>query len=144
MKFVKQFAIFVTICFIGEVLHKVIPLPVPASIYGLVLMFCALKFKIMPLQEVEVFSDFLLEIMPLLFIPSTVGLIVAWPIIQKHWLPILIITLLGTTFIFFCCRSCNSIFCKTCAFPKQPKIFRQCRISTVKFYGRQNTCCLPV
>ena len=57
MKFVKQFAIFVTICFIGEVLHKVIPLPVPASIYGLVLMFCALKFKIMPLQEVEVFSD---------------------------------------------------------------------------------------
>lgn len=112
MKFVKQFAIFVTICFIGEVLHKVIPLPVPASIYGLVLMFCALKFKIMPLQEVEVFSDFLLEIMPLLFIPSTVGLIVAWPIIQKHWLPILIITLLGTTFIFFVVGHVTQFFAK--------------------------------
>ena len=112
MKFVKQFAIFVTICFIGEVLHKVIPLPVPASIYGLVLMFCALKFKIMPLQEVEVFSDFLLEIMPLLFIPSTVVLIVAWPIIQKHWLPILIITLLGTTFIFFVVGHVTQFFAK--------------------------------
>jgi len=112
MKFVKQFAIFVTICFIGEVLHKIIPLPVPASIYGLVLMFCALKFKIMPLQEVEVFSDFLLEIMPLLFIPSTVGLIVAWPIIKKHWLPILIITLLGTTFIFFVVGHVTQFFAK--------------------------------
>ena len=112
MKFVKQFAIFVTICFIGEVLHKVIPLPVPASIYGLVLMFCALKFKIMPLQEVEVFSDFLLEIMPLLFIPSTVGLIVAWTIIKKHWLPILIITLLGTTFIFFVVGHVTQFFAK--------------------------------
>ena len=112
MKFVKQFAIFVTICFIGEVLHKVIPLPVPASIYGLVLMFCALKFKIMPLQEVEVFSDFLLEIMPLLFIPSTVGLIVSWPIIQKHWLPIFIITLLGTTFIFFVVGHVTQFFAK--------------------------------
>lgn len=112
MKFVRQFAIFAAVCFIGEILHVLIPLPVPASIYGLVLMFCALKFRLMPLSEVEAFSDFLLEIMPLLFIPSTVGLITAWPIIQRHWLPILLISLVGTPLVFFIVGHTTQFFAK--------------------------------
>lgn len=101
MKYVKQFTIFVSICFIGEIIHRIVPLPVPASIYGLVLMFLALEFKIMPLDKVEELSDCLLEIMPLLFVPSTVGLLVAWPVIKKYWLPILILGIAGTTLNFF-------------------------------------------
>ena len=57
MNYIKQFTILVAVCFIGEILHHLIPLPVPASIYGLVLMFCALHFKIMPLESVEKVSD---------------------------------------------------------------------------------------
>lgn len=101
MRIIKQFTILVITCFIGEILHAVIPLPVPASIYGLVLMFCALHFKIMPVSLVEESSDFLLSIMPLLFIPSTVGLILAWDILKAHWLQFLIIGILGTTVVFF-------------------------------------------
>ena len=101
MKFIKQFAILVTVCFAGEILHALIPLPVPASIYGLVLMFSALHFKIMPLSAVEESSDFLLGIIPLLFIPSTVGLILAWDILKVHWLQFLIIGILGTIVVFF-------------------------------------------
>lgn len=101
MKYIKQFTILVTACFIGEILHRIIPLPIPASIYGLVLMFLALEFKIMPLSVVEETSDYLLEIMPLLFVPSTVGLIVAWPIIKKYALAFILVGVLGTTFTFF-------------------------------------------
>ena len=101
MRLVKQFTILVIVCFIGEILHELIPLPVPASIYGLVLMFCALHFKIMPLSAVEETSDFLLGIMPLLFIPSTVGLILAWDILKVHWLQFLIIGIVGTMVVFF-------------------------------------------
>ena len=101
MRLVKQFCILVITCFIGEILHAVIPLPVPASIYGLVLMFCALQFKIMPLSEVEQVSDSILSIMPLLFIPSTVGLILAWDILKVWWLQFLIIGILGTMVVFF-------------------------------------------
>ena len=101
MRLIKQFCILVIVCFIGEILHEIIPLPVPASIYGLVLMFAALQTKIMPLEAVEEVSDGLLSIMPLLFIPSTVGLILAWDILKVHWLQFLIIGIVGTAVVFF-------------------------------------------
>jgi holin-like protein len=101
MKLVKQFTILVITCFIGEILHAVIPLPIPANIYGLVLMFAALQTKIMPLSAVEEVSDGLLGIMPLLFIPSTVGLILAWDILKVWWIQFLIIGILGTMVVFF-------------------------------------------
>lgn len=101
MKYIHQFAVLVAVCFVGEILHYIIPLPVPASIYGLVLMFCALQCKLLPLSAVEETSDYMLEIMPLLFVPSTVGLMVAWPVLKLHWLQFLIIGIVGTTFVFF-------------------------------------------
>ena len=101
MRLVKQFTILVIVCFIGEILHELIPLPVPASIYGLVLMFIALQTKVMPLEAVEEISNGLLGIMPLLFIPSTVGLILAWDILKAHWLQLLLIGIVGTMVVFF-------------------------------------------
>ena len=101
MNFVKQFTILVTVCFIGEILHRIIPLPVPASIYGLVLMFLALQAKIMPLSAVDQASDAILSIMPLLFIPSTVGLILAWDILKARWLQFLFMGIVGSIVVFF-------------------------------------------
>ena len=112
MKYIRQFTIFIAACFIGEVLHRIIPLPVPGSIYGLVLMFIALELKIMPLDKVEEVSNYLLEIMPLLFVPSTVGLLVAWPVIKQYWLPIAIAGIAGTTLNFFVTGHVTQFFMK--------------------------------
>ena len=38
MKYLKQFGIILTISFIGEILYRVIPLPIPAGIYGIIAM----------------------------------------------------------------------------------------------------------
>ena len=112
MKYIRQFTIFVAACFIGEIFHRVIPLPIPGSIYGLVLMFLALEFKIMPLDKVEEVSNYLLEIMPLLFVPSTVGLLVAWPVIKQYWLPLIILGIAGTTLNFFVSGHVTQFFVK--------------------------------
>lgn len=101
LRIIKQFAILVSVCFVGEILHELIPLPVPASIYGLVIMFALLQSKIMPLDKVEEVSDELLGIMPLLFIPSTVGLVLAWDILKVHWLEFTIIGVGSTIAVFF-------------------------------------------
>ena len=61
MKLLYQFGVILTITFLGEVLHMVLPFPVPASIYGLVLMLLALCTKIVKLENVKVAGDFLLE-----------------------------------------------------------------------------------
>ncbi|MCR4823614.1 MAG: CidA/LrgA family protein [Treponema sp.] len=101
MRLIKQFTILVGVCFLGEALHRLIPLPVPANIYGLLLMFIALQAKIFPLEAVEEISDDLLSVMPLLFIPSTVGLILAWPILKNYWLQFITIGVLSTIAVFF-------------------------------------------
>jgi len=64
-------------------------------------MFLALQAKIFPLEAVEEISDHLLSIMPLLFIPSTVGLILAWPILKNYWLQFITIGVLSTIAVFF-------------------------------------------
>ena len=77
MKYVKQFGIILLISFAGEALNYLLPLPVPASIYGLVLMFLCLQLRVFRLEDVRDTALFLIEIMPLMFIPAATGLMTA-------------------------------------------------------------------
>ncbi len=99
MKYFKQFGIIITISFVGELLHEVIPLPVPASIYGLVLMLAALISGFLRISQVKEAGKFLIEIMPLMFIPAAVGLLDSWGILQPILIPILIITVITTVLV---------------------------------------------
>ena len=74
MKHVYRLSIILGISFLGELLNRWIPLPIPASIYGLVLMLAGLISGIIPLESVRGTGRFLIEIMPVMFIPAAVGL----------------------------------------------------------------------
>ena len=78
MKYLRQFMIILLVSFVGELLKYVIPLPVPASIYGLVILFILLETGILKLDAVKETAVFLIEIMPLMFIPAGVGLMESW------------------------------------------------------------------
>ena len=78
MKLFKQFTIIIALSFIGEVLRALIPFPIPAGIYGILLLFLLLERKVLRLDDIKEVSDFLIFIMPLLFVPAAVGLIDAW------------------------------------------------------------------
>lgn len=96
MKYIKQFCIIIGITFLGEVLKELLPFPIPASIYGLLLMFGALCSGIMKLEQVEDTADFLVGIMPVLFIPAGVGLMKEWEILSQVWLPLAVIIVVST------------------------------------------------
>jgi holin-like protein len=66
--------IIAAISFLGELLNALIPLPIPASIYGLVILFLALSFKIIKLEQVEETANFLIAIMLIFFVPPAVGI----------------------------------------------------------------------
>lgn len=74
MKYLRQFFIILLISLIGEALHALLPLPVPASIYGIVILFVCLLSGLIRLEAVKEVSGFLIEIMPVMFIPAGVGL----------------------------------------------------------------------
>ena len=77
MKYIMQFGIIIGLSLIGEVLHAVIPLPVPSSVWGMVLLFVLLCLKVIKLDQIEETADFLLSIMTITFVPVGASLITA-------------------------------------------------------------------
>lgn len=96
MKYLKQFGIIMGIAFLGELLNMFIPLPVSASVYGIIILFLCLNFRIIKVSDVKETSRFLIEIMPLMFVPAAVGLIEMWDVLRVSWLPYLVITAAST------------------------------------------------
>ncbi len=92
MKYLKQFFIILAISFIGEILKYIVPLPIPASIYGMVIMFICLQTKIIKLDDVKCVGKFLIEIMPVMFIPAGVGLMSSWGTLKPVLVPVSVIT----------------------------------------------------
>lgn len=99
MKFLKQFGIILTITFAGELLRAILPFPIPVSIYGLLLLLFLLSTHILPLSAVQDAGKFLIEIMPVLFVPAAVGLLDSWPKLQAILLPVSVITIVTTVFV---------------------------------------------
>ena len=75
MKLIFEFARIAAFCFAGEVCHLVLPLPIPASVYGLLLMVAALKTGVLKLDQVRETGLFLTGIFPLLFVPAAAGVV---------------------------------------------------------------------
>ena len=99
MKFLRQFMIILLLSFLGEGLKMFIPLPIPASVYGLVLMLVCLMTGVLKTSQVKDAAFFLIEIMPVMFIPAAAGLIDSWKVLQPLLLPILVITVVITIFV---------------------------------------------
>ncbi|MBR0141895.1 MAG: CidA/LrgA family protein [Ruminococcus sp.] len=99
MGYVKEFCIILLFSFVGEILNHVIPLPIPASIYGIVLLFTALETKIIKLKDIEKTGQFLIDIMPIMFIPAAVGLLESWDIVKSSALEFLIVMAVSTIFV---------------------------------------------
>lgn len=99
MKFMKQLSVILTISFIAELMEYLIPLPVAASIYGLILMLIGLITGIIPLEKVEGAADFLVEILPVLFIPPTVGIMASVDALKEMLIPLCVISVISTVLI---------------------------------------------
>ena len=100
MKYLAQFCIIALFSFIGEVLHALIPCPIPAAIYGLVLLTVALLLKLIRPEQIRETSDFLVQLLPLLFVAPLVGIVNSVPLIMENIVPIAIAVIVGTTVTF--------------------------------------------
>ena len=96
MKFLRQFCIILFVSFLGEMLRGILPLPVPASVYGLILLFLALCTGLIKPEQISGAADFLIEIMPVMFIPAAVGLLDSWSFLKPVWFPVVVITVVTT------------------------------------------------
>ncbi|MBQ8269912.1 MAG: CidA/LrgA family protein [Bacteroidaceae bacterium] len=96
MKYIIQFEIILAISLVGEVLNRIIPLPIPASIYGMIILFAALCAGIIKLSMVREAGKCLIFLMPLMFVSPAVGLIENWGVMKEFLLAIVVISLVST------------------------------------------------
>ena len=97
-KYLFQFARILVFCFLGEILHAVLPLPIPSSIYGLILLLLALRLNVIRMEDVKEVGLFLTGIFPLLFVPAAAGVMDLWAELHAMLLPVLI-ALVPVTFL---------------------------------------------
>lgn len=99
MKYLHQAMILSAVTFAAELIRLLLPLPVPASIYGLIMLFLLLKTGLLRLSQVEDVGNFLLEWMPLLLVPASVSFLTVLDTIQGMLLPVLIMGFVGTVLV---------------------------------------------
>lgn len=99
MKFIRQLSIIMAVSFVAEVMEHMIPLPIAASVYGLILMLIGLVTKIIPLSKVEDAADFLVEIMPILFVPPTVSIMASVEEMKQMLVPLCVISVVSMVLI---------------------------------------------
>ena len=96
MKYLAPLTIILAVSLVSEALGYFIPLPVPASVYGLVIMFLLLWTKVIKLSQVENVADFFLQIMPFFFVAPTVGLITSFDAIRGNVLWLVLMCFIST------------------------------------------------
>ena len=99
MKYINQVLIILLISFIGELLNYFIPLPIPGSIYGMVLLFILLCTGVVKLHQIREVGNFLIDIMPMLFIPSAVGIMAQFDQLKSIWIEVIVITIVTTVIV---------------------------------------------
>ena len=100
MKYLSQFLIIMGFTLAGEALQRLIPVTIPASVYGLALLFLALCFGLVKVEQVKDVGGFLTSILPILFVSPSVGILEHWALIQPRLLPIALL-LVATTALTF-------------------------------------------
>ena len=101
MKYLSQFLIIMSFSLVGEVLQRLIPMPIPASVYGILLLFAAMCLGLVKLEQVQEVGAFLRSILPILFVPPVVGILENWAAIRSSVLAIILLAAATTAMTFF-------------------------------------------
>ncbi|GIM27694.1 LrgA family protein [Clostridium polyendosporum] len=97
MKLFRELLIILIIFFIGETTSKILHLPVPGNIIGMLLLLLLLLTNIIKVNQVETIAKFFLDHLAFFFVPAGVGLLASLNILKDSWGKILLVCLLTTS-----------------------------------------------
>ena len=112
MKYLSQFLIIMGFTLLGEALQRLIPLPVPASVYGIVLLFLALSVGLVKVEQVKEAGGFLTSILPVLFVSPAVGILENWDMVKGSLVPMLLLVIASTILTFGIAGRVTQLFLK--------------------------------
>ena len=92
MKLLCQVGVIFGVCWISQILESLLPIPFPASVIGMVLLFILLATGVLKLEHVREKADFLLANMAFFFLPAGVSVM--------NYFDVLVICLVTTVLVF--------------------------------------------
>jgi holin-like protein len=99
MKWIKimiQIFILYEFSFVGEIIHRTLHLLIPGNVLGLLLLLLCLSFKLFKLDWIEQGAGFLLAFLPLLFVPSMIGIMNYPSLLSKQGALLFFIVIIST------------------------------------------------
>ncbi|MFI3237015.1 MAG: CidA/LrgA family protein [Lachnospiraceae bacterium] len=99
MKYLMQLGIIAAVSCAGELLYALLPFPIPASVYGLVLMLVLLITKVIRLEMVEETADLIIAVMGIFFVPSFIGLMDSWVILKENAIGLLFVCIISAIIV---------------------------------------------
>ena len=100
VKYIKQIMVILCFSLIGQALEHWIPLPVPAAIYGFVLLFLALSTGILKQEQIQETADFLISCMGILFVAPAVNILTYYDVIAPQLAKVCLVVVLSTAVVF--------------------------------------------
>lgn len=100
MEIIKQLGIVFGVCLIGQFLSSCLPIAVPSSVIGMILLLVLLCLQVIKPHHVEKNSNFLLKNMAFFFIPAGVSILDNYSYVANNILPLLLVCLITTVLTF--------------------------------------------
>lgn len=101
MKIITQLFWIFTFAFLGDVVSAIIPIAIPGSVIGMVLLFVALHFHWIEMEQVDEAGNWLTSNMGILFVPAGVALMTNFDILSQYWWQLIIIVLVSLSLMIW-------------------------------------------
>ncbi|WP_294611642.1 CidA/LrgA family protein [uncultured Gilliamella sp.] len=94
--------IILTFClWIGNIISKTLPIMIPGSIIGLLILFFLLAFQLIPTCWIKNSCNLFMRYMTVLFIPAAMGIMDTYSLLLDNWVPIIFGCIGGSIIVLF-------------------------------------------
>lgn len=95
-QYLRAFALIYLCLFIGNAISALLPITIPGSILGMLVLFALLASQILPSRWVKPGCQLLIRYMALLFVPIGVGVMNYYGVVRDQFGPIVVSCLVST------------------------------------------------
>ena len=96
----EKIGIVLAVCLVGEGIAALLPIPFPASVISMVLLFLLLAAKLLRPHHIKEKSNFLITNMACFFVPAGVGILRYADVLWANLLPLLAICFITTPLVY--------------------------------------------
>lgn len=117
----QQALTLAVILLISKIIESFIPIPMPASVIGLVLLFIALCTGIVKLGQIESVGTALTNNISFLFVPAGISVINSLPILSQSPVLIILLIIISTILLLISTGFASQLLVTKSLFPSKEK-----------------------